>query len=67
MEQLSNILRMAEKTQTIVIWDLSCKSASTFLPAYMDDARNKALTAVKPLYSLFTEQVEPHCLNMFYS
>ena len=45
MEQLSNISWMAEKTQIIVIWDLSYKSASTFLPAHMDDARNKALNS----------------------
>lgn len=44
-EQLSNISWMAAEKQTIVIWDLSCKSASTFLPAYMDDARNKVLNS----------------------
>jgi len=42
-KQLSNTPWMAAKKQTMVIWDLSCKSASTLLPAHMDDARDKVL------------------------
>lgn len=50
----------------MVIWDLSCKSASTFLPPYLDDARTKVQARFKPLSNLFTEEEEPPCLYMSY-
>lgn len=36
-----------KKKQTMVIWDLSCKSESTFLPAYLDDARTEELGKIQ--------------------